>query len=251
MKPLLFTTAMVIESGGMERKLGPPCWADGPRALFQGSAAGHELWLLRTGVGKKSAAKAMDGALTYIEPAAVISLGTCGALRPDLGVGDCLLVSELKEHRREGFEVTASTDDHFSELLMKALSRQGTPYIHGALFTSKKVVPQPEQKRQAGKSSECAAIDMESAVIARKATQSNLPFACLRVVLDSLDDPLPHLDIINRSGVIEAGALVRALLRAPRLLPSLLTFTWRCLSTGRLLGRLMQNTVALYGNGSC
>jgi len=69
-----------------------------------------------------------------------------------------------------------------------------------------------------------AAVDMESAVVARAAQRHGLPFAILRVIADPAHRPLPAAALVamGADGEVDLAAVLGALLRSPRQLPALI-----------------------------
>jgi adenosylhomocysteine nucleosidase len=69
-----------------------------------------------------------------------------------------------------------------------------------------------------------AAVDMESAVVARAAQRHGLPFAILRVIADPAHRPLPGAALVamGADGEVDLLAVLRALIREPRQLPALI-----------------------------
>ena len=69
-----------------------------------------------------------------------------------------------------------------------------------------------------------AAVDMESAIVARAALRHDLPFAILRVIADPAHRPLPSAALVamGADGEVDIGAVLGALLRNPRQLPALI-----------------------------
>jgi len=69
-----------------------------------------------------------------------------------------------------------------------------------------------------------AAVDMESAVVARAAQRHGLPFAILRVIADPAHRPLPGAALVamGADGEVDLVAVLRALILDPRQLPALI-----------------------------
>jgi hypothetical protein len=69
-----------------------------------------------------------------------------------------------------------------------------------------------------------AAVDMESAIVARAARRHGLPFAILRVIADPAHRPLPSAALVamRADGEVDLAAVVGALLRDPGQLPALI-----------------------------
>ena len=69
-----------------------------------------------------------------------------------------------------------------------------------------------------------AAVDMESAIVARAAQRHRLPFAILRVIADPSHRPLPNAALVamRADGELDLAAVLGALIRDPRQLPALM-----------------------------
>jgi adenosylhomocysteine nucleosidase len=72
-----------------------------------------------------------------------------------------------------------------------------------------------------------AAVDMESAIVARAALRHGLPFAILRVVADPAHRPLPSAALVamREDGEVDLAAVLGALIFDPRQLPALIRLT--------------------------
>jgi nucleoside phosphorylase len=69
-----------------------------------------------------------------------------------------------------------------------------------------------------------AAVDMESAIVARAARRHGLPFAILRVIADPAHRPLPSAALVamRADGEVDLAAVVGELIRNPGQLPALI-----------------------------
>jgi hypothetical protein len=69
-----------------------------------------------------------------------------------------------------------------------------------------------------------AAVDMESAIVARAAERHGLPFAILRVIADPAHRPLPGAALVamRADGEVDLAAVLGALIREPSQLPALI-----------------------------
>jgi hypothetical protein len=69
-----------------------------------------------------------------------------------------------------------------------------------------------------------AAVDMESAIVARAAQRHGLPFAILRVIADPAHRPLPSAALVamREDGEVDLPAVLDVLIRDPRQLPALI-----------------------------
>ena len=152
----------------------------------------------------------------------VISAGTCGALAPELGVGDLLLPESVLGLHGERLNVTPGA--HAAALGLAPDARQGL------LLTSADVVGTPEEKAERFHATAAAAVDLESALILAWAARQHLPSELGSVV--------------TPEGKIRAGRAVALFLTHPRTIPRALLLqrgTGRALqAVARLIAALVQ-----------
>lgn len=115
----------------------------------------------------------------------LISWGSAAGLRPDLAAGDLLVPQFIKVENRQ-----LPTSDSFNKLLISKLPH--TMNIHyGPVSECKRILANQKDKANLFQSSGCIAADMESGLLARRATELNIPFAVIRSVSDPADMSLP------------------------------------------------------------
>ncbi|HUZ12202.1 MAG TPA: hypothetical protein VMU93_05075 [Caulobacteraceae bacterium] len=132
-------------------------------------------------VGAGALARRLEGDLSG-GLAGVVSFGLCGALDPALEIGDVLVGEAVSA----GAEVIAA-DAEWSRRLLGALAGALPARFAGAERPIASVPEKAELRRRTG----AAAVDMESASVARLARRSGTPFAVLRAVSDTARRPLP------------------------------------------------------------
>jgi adenosylhomocysteine nucleosidase len=180
---------------------------------------------------------------------AVLSMGLCGALAPDLKPGDWVVASQLfldplipakagtqaflpdsqnpaespeknlgprlRGDEREIFQ----TDAKWSASLAKVLRAQTGP-----MLGSDAMIAEAQAKAAAYAATGAIAVDMESHIAAAVAQRYGLPFAVARVVSDAADRSLPRAAQVGMAadGGMDIGAVLRALAADPRQLPALI-----------------------------
>ena len=148
------------------------------------------------------------------DASAVISMGLCGALAPDLKPGDWVVASEVISNRN-----ICQTDAEWSATLVKALRAQTGP-----MLGSDTMIADVAAKADAHTATGAIAVDMESHIAAAVAARHNLPFAVARVVSDAAGRSLPRAAQAGMAadGSMDIGAVLRALAADPRQLPALI-----------------------------
>jgi len=147
--------------------------------------------------------------------AGVISAGICGALSPQLKVGDCVIADAIIA---DGQRLAAETA--WRERIATRLPEAKV----GAIAGSNSVLVDAQSKCALHVSTQAIAADMESHVAASFAAGRGLPFAAVRVVSDQADAALPPavLTAMASDGGIAFGAVLRSLAKKPAQLPALI-----------------------------
>lgn len=206
---------------------GAPC-----PARFCGPA-----WLsvlvVEMGIGRRHTEKALTWLLNQplmgnvpYRPKVVIAAGFSGALREGLHVGDIILATEV-----------ADADGHCWPTTWPAELPAGEwrPPLHrGRLLSVPHLVARPGEKRRLGEQYDAAAVDMETAVVARLCRNQQVPFACVRAISDEVDTALsPQLVSLFEGERIAPVRLLAALAKQPSLAGEL----WRLARHTRHAGR--------------
>jgi adenosylhomocysteine nucleosidase len=174
-------------------------------------------WLL---VANGPGPKLVDNAL-HSKPNVdrVVSIGFCGALDPALRIGDIVVSGEVPE-----------------EL--------GASFVQGDVLSVDRVAITAVEKGELRASTQAAVVEMESAAVARKAREWEMPFGCVRVVSDVADENLP-LDF-NRyrdaDGRFSRTRIALAAMGHPfTVLPGLIRLDRNCRLAAERLGEFLAN----------
>lgn len=162
--------------------------------------------VVESGVGFALARRATEALIDGHTPAWVISAGFCGALRPQLGLGDIVMANAVVD--LHGHEVRV-------DLRMGDEPRKG---LHiGRLLTADAVVRTVAEKRELAERHDAIAVDLESLAVAQVCGERKVPFLAVRVVSDDLSHDLPPevLTVMGRTGTYRVGAALSALWRRP------------------------------------
>jgi len=149
----------------------------------------------------------------------VLSIGICGALCPELRVGDAIIASEIVDR-----SASHLTHGRWSRDLASRLPHA----VLAPLTGTDEIAADREAKAELRARTRASAVDMESHIAARVAEKMGLPFAALRIVSDAAHRTLPEAARVAMlpSGGIDVAAVIRAVLRAPRQLPALIRTAW-------------------------
>lgn len=149
----------------------------------------------------------------------VLSIGICGALAPELRVGDAIVASEIVAADEVFLTHSAWTRELASRLPKATIA----PLAGMDVMSADK-----DAKARMREITRASAIDMESHIAARAAKAKGLPFAAVRVVSDAAHRTLPPAARVGMhpSGRFNIGGVLHSLARAPHQLPALVRTAW-------------------------
>ncbi len=179
-------------------------------------ANGHrdDFVYVTTGIGSRKTLARVRHELRTARYRAVVSAGFAGATQPGFKPGDIVISSEVIEAGSSGRWVPGIDAGSLRDL--------GSV---GRFITSDRAAHLPEKKEQMGRDYGTIAVDMETAAVARAATEAKVPWIGFRVILDPME-----MTLVIRS--LAQG--IRFALWPPRW-PRLLSFTRSIQSAGESL----------------
>ena len=181
-------------------------------------------WLLvANGAGPHRAGAAVDAAVSHFHPDIAVSTGFCGALDPEIGLGEILVAIEV-----------AGGADRFPAREVST----GKPHRQGLIRTIDHIAQTAAEKREL-RAGGALAVEMEAVAVAQRSAALGLPFCCVKVTTDLADENLTidlngalrsdgHFDTIRILG----STLCRPLVR----LPELFRLRGRSVRAARVLG---------------
>lgn len=183
---------------------GAPCWMQ----LCNGGVV-----IAETGVGQAKVAHVLDWLLARptfggkpYEPRLLIFAGFAGALDEGLHVGDIVSPDEVFDEHGQSWRTSWPENRR------------------GRLLTVDQLTATPAERQRLAERHQACAVDMESAVFARRCTQTGVPFACVRAISDEVGTTLsPALVTLLSHGTVSPWRFLWALAKRPTLLPEM----WR------------------------
>jgi adenosylhomocysteine nucleosidase len=234
-------TGIVAALTAEARTLGPVPPAQAP--LTAGAASIRTLadgnLLVISGMGPQRATRAAQ-ALVAAGAQALLSFGLAGALDPELRAGVVLLPQDV---RNDAGQVHSTYGPWRERLASQARARADSQVrAGGALLSVAEPLISSASKSRAWSHTGASAVDMESFAIASVAVEKAVPFAVVRVVVDTALDTLPNsvTQATDPGGEVNYARLTAGLLRHPSDLAALLKLARRyriALHSLRSLGR--------------
>lgn len=179
----------------------------------------EEIWV-QCGIGPRRAAAAAHW-LVAQQVDCLAVFGVSGGLNPDLAAGDLVLASTVVDACGEGKEVHLDLEVEGYKKLSLA---EGFKVCCGPILTVNEPVFQPLDKKRLFAKYAALAVDMESAAVARVATEMAIPCTVVRAICDPAQRPIAAdaFDIVDEAGRLRWGGLLCALVKRPGLLPDML-----------------------------
>ncbi|MGH8751502.1 MAG: hypothetical protein ACREUV_07330 [Burkholderiales bacterium] len=168
-------------------------------------------WIHVSGIGRANAQRAAHSLLDA-GASALLSWGVAGGLAPELTAGTLVLPQVIIAAEKNQFAVDPVWRARLHDCLAPHVVISG-----GAITESLSVISDPRQKQKLAQASGAAAVDMESAAIAQVAREANVPFAAIRVVVDTAAMSIPRSIIraTDETGVLHAAKFLCSLLARP------------------------------------
>lgn len=145
-----------------------------------GGAAGCETF--RCGIGPRRAGEQTRRWLRHAAPVAVINIGICGGMSPDLRCGHLVLV--------EGWIDGPEADSGLRDELAARLTSAEVGFSTGQALTVRVPLVRPSDKDRAWRESGATICEMEGLALAEACADAGVPFAALRAVADDRDTVL-------------------------------------------------------------
>ena len=142
------------------------------------------LLLFVSGIGIKNVTIAVD--LIAPKVSHLISWGTAGGLTSNLKAGDLLIPDVVSDKNK----ICYSTDSKFNKILVESLP-SGISFSSELISESTTILNDINEKEAFRRQNNAVACDMESASIARLASEKGIPFNALRVVTDDYSTRIP------------------------------------------------------------
>jgi adenosylhomocysteine nucleosidase len=138
----------------------------------------------------------------------IISFGIAGGLAPGLRPGDLIVASAVTDQ-----QMTWITDAAWSARMLQTM--RGSTY--SPILGVNAPIADPSIKRELYRTTEAAAVDMESHLVARLAGSHDLAFAALRVIIDPAQRSIPDAALagFDGTGHITLGSVLRSLVGSP------------------------------------
>jgi len=215
----VITAATPWESRPLARALGLQRRPDDLR-LHQGPG----LLLVETGMGPERTHAALRGLASRFAIRGIIGTGFAGALQPELLCGDIVV------------DPHDASCDLVDRVRRTATATRARLFL-GRLASAPAPLCDPAAKRDLGLRTRATAVDMESSAARSWCVGRGVPFAGIRVILDSVDQRLPGTAPQGES----LAALARYALASRGELPMLLSLAFQQRRAIRTLGRFLHS----------
>ncbi|WP_338564044.1 5'-methylthioadenosine/S-adenosylhomocysteine nucleosidase [Erwinia sp. E_sp_B04_7] len=168
--------------------------------IYTGTLNGVEVALLKSGIGKVSAALGTTLLLQLCKPDFIINTGSAGGLAPSLTVGDILVSDEVRYHDADvtafGYEpgqmagcpAAFKADAALIEAAEASIAQLGLHAVRGLVVSGDAFINGAEPlARIRSTFPQAAGVEMEATAIAHVCHQFAVPFVVVRAISDVAD----------------------------------------------------------------
>lgn len=175
----------------------------------------------------------------------LLSFGLAGALDPALDTGTAVVPESVSDE--DGRQVPCSGD--WRDGLAEMLPGMMTVSWGGAILTTREVLASAETKAALRAGTGAAAVDMESAGVARAAAEAGLPLLVVRVIADDAHQTIPRAALkgLRADGHTATLPVLMHLARNPGETRDLVRLARRTARARRALGRLAYAALPRFG----
>lgn len=169
--------------------------------IYIGKLHGVDVALLKSGIGKVSAAMGTTLLLEHCRPDLVINTGSAGGLAKSLNVGDIVVSDEVRYHDADvtafGYEpgqmagcpAAFVADNKLMSLAEKCIHQLGLNAVRGLICSGDAFINGAEPlARIRAAFPKVAAVEMEAAAIGHVCHLFNTPFVVVRAISDVADN---------------------------------------------------------------
>lgn len=202
-------------------------WRQAGCEIYSGKLHGVEVALVKSGIGKVSAALGTALLLDHFQPDRVINTGSAGGLDASLNVGDIVVSTEVRYHDVDvtafGYEpgqmaqcpASFAADAGLIALAERCISQLNQHAVRGLVVSGDAFINGAEPlARIRTLFPEAIAVEMEATAIAHVCHQFGVPFVVVRAISD-VADKTSHLsfDAFLAVAAKQSSLLVSAMLQ--------------------------------------
>ncbi|MCC6277065.1 MAG: hypothetical protein IT289_04020 [Oligoflexia bacterium] len=189
-KRLLIVTALAEEFRPIKAIINHQIPGQGAEKTIQGQIDGHLVELIQTGIGLELTATRLKSVLNPNGHGAILAVGFCGALDPEIKVIDACVVKEVMgpdSMTWSGLEPTLVKNIGVN------LEKLKIPFHITKHSTQSQPVESPEAKAKLFNSLGAQSVDMEIAEVLSVGQKFSIPVAAVKFTIDASQDRIPNL----------------------------------------------------------
>ena len=197
--------AMDIEVDALKKLIGnkTPKTVSGVEFIC-GTMYGRDVAVAKCGVGKVNAALCAEAMITEFSPDLVINTGVAGSLTEELSVLDVALAKAVVQHdfdltcfgRKPGEIPDLGAEIHADPAITLAIEGivkgMGVKCRCGVIATGDRFIASEEEKTALAERFGAIACEMEGGAIGHVCRVNKIPFAVVRAISDSADNPMDY-----------------------------------------------------------
>jgi adenosylhomocysteine nucleosidase len=184
-------TAMPEEFRAVKISLGTTsALQSGVSGIEHFSAGGHEFLLVQSGMSFTNAAGAAEMLIHNEHPNLLISTGFCGAIMPDLQVGDVVVAEQIVIAGARGLEEVPVQLSGIGKTFAARQAIEGNRVFGGTFVSTPVIMSKKSLATLMAEHFTNLVVEMESAAVAIVAAENNIPLLAIRAVSDAAAEEL-------------------------------------------------------------
>ena len=147
------------------------------------------------------------------KPSAILVIGLCGSLSPELAVGNVTIYHSCVYQSSILTSVLQTCNGELTSLLQQKLRE---PVAHVRALTSDRMIYSAAEKRHLGQLYDTQVVDMEGFAVLKVLTRAGMAVAMVRVISDDSRHHLPNLtSALTPDGSLQPLPLAMGMIRQP------------------------------------
>lgn len=183
----------------------------------------NQIMLMQSGMGFDNAAQATEALVVAFQPDLIISAGFCGAIAPELKVGDCTVACGLTILENKTFAPIPIVLARYGRDLIQRLTGNGVRAVQSLFVSTRSTMCKRDIAALLPEKAQLPVVEMESSAIALIAAGQKIPFVAVRTVSDPRHEELQFSldEFCGRDMAISIRKVISTIARRPRIIPQL------------------------------
>ncbi len=216
--------------------------------VYEGMLKDRFFCLIESGMGSANAARASAAILASVRPSILISAGFCGAVREGAYVADLVICDQLSLFDHTGLKaIPFKAATASAERIAEEFCATGLRAWAGSFITTETIVGKSVISQMLPDGIKTPVLEMESAAVARAASDAGIPFLGFRSVSDPYSEELGFSidELTDVQMRICIPKVIATCIRKPQIIPQLARLASNSSKAGKTLSTGIGHIITL------